>query len=88
MWFYRRIQIYLEKIINPNLRIVSPPFETFRKEGWLGYNITFVQKGLSRPGWLDLDFTVLRFESRFVFQDPEQILDEISKKFNNHPGPE
>jgi very-short-patch-repair endonuclease len=33
-------------------------------------------------------FTVLRFENRFVFPDPEYILKEISKKFNNHPGPE
>ncbi len=36
----------------------------------------------------DLGFTVLRFENRLVFQEPEYILEEISKKFNNHPGPE
>jgi len=43
-----------------------------------------------------LGFTVLRFENRFVFQDPEYLKNEIRKVFNkkeqksdkpvNHPG--
>lgn len=33
----------------------------------------------------ELGFTVLRFENKFVFQDPDYILNEI-KKVINHPG--
>ena len=48
-----------------------------------------ISEDIKRDEYLqDLGFTVLRFENRFVFQDPEYILEEISKKFNNHPGPE
>lgn len=35
-----------------------------------------------------LGYTVLRFENRFVFQDPEYVLNEIKRKFFNHPVPE
>ena len=31
----------------------------------------------------ELGFTVLRFENRFVFQDPEYVMEEIKKRFNN-----
>ena len=48
-----------------------------------------ISEDIKRDEYLqDLGFTVLRFENRFVFQDPEYILEEINKKFNNHPGPE
>jgi len=30
----------------------------------------------------NLGFTVLRFENRFVFQEPEYLISEISKVFN------
>ena len=41
-----------------------------------------VWKGTIREKYLeDLGFTVLRFENRFVFQDPEFVLKEIKKFF-------
>jgi len=36
------------------------------------------------PGWLfleELRFTVLRFENRLLFQEPEIVLNEIRKVF-------
>ncbi|HQM69427.1 MAG TPA: DUF559 domain-containing protein [Bacteroidales bacterium] len=41
-----------------------------------------IQKDISRDKYLEtLGFTVLRFENRFVFQEPEIILNEIKKVF-------
>ena len=31
----------------------------------------------------DLGFTILRFENRFIFQDPDYVLDEIKKSFSS-----
>jgi very-short-patch-repair endonuclease len=39
-----------------------------------------IQKDIERDKYLgDLGFSVLRFENRVIFQDPEYILDEIRK---------
>ena len=39
-----------------------------------------IQKDTIRDNYLqDLGYTVLRFENRFVFQEPEYILNEIRK---------
>jgi very-short-patch-repair endonuclease len=49
------------------------------------YNI---YKDTKRDKYLqDLGFTVLRFENRFVFQEPEYVLKEIADKFNQPPRP-
>ena len=41
-----------------------------------------IQKDISRDKYLGaLGFTVLRFENRFVFQEPEIVLNEIKKVF-------
>ncbi len=41
-----------------------------------------IQKDISRDKYLEaLGFTVLRFENRFVFQEPEIVLNEIKKVF-------
>ncbi len=42
-----------------------------------------IQKDEIRDNYLvSLGFTILRFENRFVFQDPEYISSEIRKVFN------
>ncbi len=42
-----------------------------------------IQKDENRDKYLEsLGFTVLRFENRFVFQDPEYLKDEIRKTIN------
>ncbi|MBK7131643.1 MAG: DUF559 domain-containing protein [Bacteroidales bacterium] len=42
-----------------------------------------IQKDENRDKYLEsLGFTILRFENRFVFQDPEYLKGEISKIFN------
>jgi very-short-patch-repair endonuclease len=42
-----------------------------------------IQKDENRDKYLEsLGFTVLRFENRFVFQDPEHISEEIKKFLN------
>jgi len=42
-----------------------------------------IQEGEKRDKYLEsLGFTVLRFENRFVFQDPEYLKNEIRKAFN------
>jgi very-short-patch-repair endonuclease len=41
-----------------------------------------IQRDTNRDQYLnDLGFTVLRFENRWVFQDPEYLLTEIKKEF-------
>ncbi len=41
-----------------------------------------IQKDTTRDNYLEkLGFTVLRFENRFVFQEPEFVLNEIRKAF-------
>ncbi len=41
-----------------------------------------IQKDMARDKYLEaLGFTVLRFENRFVFQEPDIVLDEIRKVF-------
>jgi len=41
-----------------------------------------IQKDITRDKYLEaLGFTVLRFENRFVFQEPEIVLNEIRKGF-------
>ena len=41
-----------------------------------------IQKDMTRDKYLEaLGFTVLRFENRFVFQEPEIVLNEIKKVF-------
>jgi very-short-patch-repair endonuclease len=41
-----------------------------------------IQKDINRDKILEaLGFTVLRFENRFVFQEPEIVLNEIKKAF-------
>ncbi len=56
-----------------------------------------INKDENRDKYLEsLGFTVIRFENRFVFQEPEYIIDEIRKVINkeknrsdttiNHPG--
>jgi len=41
-----------------------------------------IQKDITRDKYLEaLGFTVLRFENRFVFQEPEIVLNEIRKVF-------
>ena len=48
-----------------------------------------ISEDFKRDEYLEkLGYKVLRFENRFVFHDPEYILKEIIKKFNNHPCPE
>ena len=43
-----------------------------------------IVKDTDRDQYLqDLGFNVLRFENRFVFQDPEYVLREIKKSFKN-----
>ena len=47
-----------------------------------------IYKDTKRDEYLkDLGFTVLRFENRFVFQEPDYILKEISDRFNQPPRP-
>ena len=57
-----------------------------------------IQEDENRDKYLEsLGFTVLRFENRFVFQEPEYLKNEIREVFNkqknrsdksiNHPGP-
>ncbi len=42
-----------------------------------------IEKDTIRDKYLEeLGFTVLRFENRFVFQDPEYVLNEIINAFN------
>jgi very-short-patch-repair endonuclease len=42
-----------------------------------------IQKDIVRDNYLqDLGFNVRRFENRFVFQDPDYVLTEIKKSFN------
>jgi very-short-patch-repair endonuclease len=42
-----------------------------------------IEKDKNRDRYLvALGFTVLRFENRFVFQEPENVLGEIRKAFN------
>ena len=44
-----------------------------------------IQKDTIRDNYLQkLGYTVLRFENRLVFQEPEYILDEIRKVFKNN----
>jgi len=47
-----------------------------------------IEKDKIRDKYLEkLGYTVLRFENRFVFQDPEYVLKEIKGKFfDNRPG--
>ena len=41
-----------------------------------------IEKDITRDKYLEeLGFTVLRFENRFVFQEPEFVLNEIKKLF-------
>ncbi len=41
-----------------------------------------IEKDINRDRYLEnLGFTVLRFENRFVFQDPDYVMVEIKKKF-------
>jgi very-short-patch-repair endonuclease len=48
-----------------------------------------ISDDLKRDEYLKkLGYTVLRFENRFVFQDPEYVINEVIKKLKNHPGPE
>ena len=43
-----------------------------------------IKKDEVRDKYLEsLGFTVLRFENRFVFQDPDYVLKEIKGKFND-----
>ncbi len=43
-----------------------------------------IEKDTKRDQYLqDLGFNILRFENRFVFQDPEYVLREIRKGFKN-----
>ena len=43
-----------------------------------------IQKDENRDKYLEsLGFTVLRFENRFVFKEPEYLKDEIRKFINN-----
>jgi very-short-patch-repair endonuclease len=45
---------------------------------------TQIGKDKSRDQYLqNLGFYILRFENRFVFQDPEYVLREIKKRFKN-----
>ena len=42
-----------------------------------------IQKDKNRDNYLEsLGFTVLRFENRFVFQEPEYLINEIRKAIN------
>jgi very-short-patch-repair endonuclease len=42
-----------------------------------------IQEDDNRDKFLEsLGFAVIRFENRFVFQDPEHVISEISKAFN------
>jgi len=46
-----------------------------------------IQKDENRDKYLEsLGFTVLRFENRFVFQEPEYLKSEIKKDINNKTG--
>ncbi|MCU0461906.1 MAG: DUF559 domain-containing protein [Bacteroidales bacterium] len=45
-----------------------------------------IEKDTERDNFLErAGFRVLRFENRFVFQDPEYLLSEIKKCFKNNP---
>ena len=47
-----------------------------------------IQKDENRDKYLEsLGFTVLRFENRFVFQEPEYLKDEIRKAINMKKKP-
>jgi very-short-patch-repair endonuclease len=47
-----------------------------------------IQKDENRDKYLEsLGFTVLRFENRFVFQEPEYLKDEIRKFINEKEEP-
>jgi len=50
-----------------------------------------IEKDIIRDQYIEsLGMTILRFENRLVFQDPEYVLDEIKKNFKghyDHPGP-
>ena len=47
-----------------------------------------IQKDENRDKYLEsLGFTVLRFENRFVFQEPEYLKDEIRKVINKKKEP-
>lgn len=47
-----------------------------------------IEKDEIRDKYLeDLDYRILRFENRFVFQDPEYVLDEIKKTFHKSQKP-
>ena len=44
-----------------------------------------IQKDENRDKYLEsLGFTVLRFENRFVFQEPEILINEIRRVINNN----
>ena len=47
-----------------------------------------MQEDESRDKYMEsLGFTVLRFENRFVFQEPEYLKNEIRKVFNKNREP-
>ena len=48
-----------------------------------------ISEDITRDNFLQSKgYTILRFENRFVFQDPEYILKQIAGKLINHPGPD
>ena len=66
------------------------------RPGWLIYSLDGdphgeyhkIQKDENRDKYLEsLGFTVLRFENRFVFQEPEYLKDEIKKFINGKKEP-
>jgi very-short-patch-repair endonuclease len=66
------------------------------RPGWLIYSLDGdpygeyhkIQKDENRDKYLEsLGFMVLRFENRFVFQEPEYLKGEIRKNFNEIKEP-
>ena len=66
------------------------------RPGWLIYSLDGdphgeyhkIQKDENRDKYLEsLGFTVIRFENRFVFQEPEYLKGEIRKIFNKIKEP-
>ena len=57
----------------------------FNRKGLKSFRSFLRNKATSGDKYLEsLGFTVLRFENRFVFQDPDYIKSEIRKVFNQN----
>jgi three-Cys-motif partner protein len=71
---------------SPIIALRTASEHLLRPHTWSEMIFIFIEKDTERDNFLErAGFRVLRFENRFVFQDPEYLLSEIKKCFKNNP---